>query len=126
MNKQKVKELREKIRAHLNELDLGVNIELGNASFDETSCRIRLEISEIRGDGMTMDGDAQAYLSLAHYYDMNPEWLGKTFNTPWADGEYTLLGMRTRNRKYPIIATRNGKRYKLPTESVKLAFNKKD
>ena len=62
--------------------------------------------------------ESREYLNLGYTLALPKHWLGKKFKTP--TGVYTLIGLKTSYRKYPIIGiSARGTRYKFAVSTVK-------
>jgi len=92
--------------------ELGIKLKIGNnISFDANTFTTKLT-----GSLFSHDPLAEDWKKYAHIYDLDVAWLGREFPS---DGKtFTIVGLDTKKRKYPVIATRDGKRYKFPTDVV--------
>jgi hypothetical protein len=123
MNKNTVKNLRTSIEAALKQVEAqyGVTVDVGNARFTDRSVKFQFNVIECDVDstGNVIKVDpAEADFKANHWrWNLKADALGKTF---FVNGlRYTLVGSKSRNTKYPIIATApNGKRYKFTVRSI--------
>jgi len=99
--------------------ELGVEFNLGNASFDDKTATFKLNIAVIGEDGEVVDVEAETFKQRATLYGLSPDDLGKTFNTN--NGTFKITGLKPSRRKYPISADRvdDGKGFKFTAENVK-------
>jgi hypothetical protein len=120
MEKQAVKDLREKIQKVLNDAKIeGFVLKVGNATYGETSAMFKLEASKIGDNDEVQDRSAENFKRMALLYGLNPEDLGKTFTT--AQQTYTIVGLNPKSRKFPVIAKRSdGKTFKFPIDVIRL------
>jgi cell division ATPase FtsA len=120
INKDTLRLLREEINEAVNSVaeKHGIKIHAGNATYSHsgTNATFKLEVA-IEKDGEVIDKDAQSFLDYATLLGLEPEMLFKQFK---AYGKtYKLVGYSPRAQKYPFLAERDGKRYKLPKDAVK-------
>jgi len=104
--------------------DLGVSITIGGGSYDnKANGHFKVNIATLGEGGEIETREWSDYKSCCHWHDCKPEWLGENFRT--GNGEFKLIGMKTRGRKFPFIAksTSDGKTYKFTTQSILLGFN---
>lgn len=120
-DRQNLKPLRQDIDKALKAVaeKYGLSLMLGNIRFNESSatCKLEARVTEKTGEP-TMAADFRA---LAPTYGLESSLL---YQTVLMDGKfYKIVGLKPRNRKYPIIATRvdTGKRYKFPASVVRMA-----
>jgi len=97
----------------------GLTIEGAGGSFDDGSLSVRIKVS-----AQTEDGTPVNFHNHATRIGLPGDCYGKTFTV--AGHTYRVVGIRLRNRRYPVLATRSddGKTYKLDvyTVSRSLAF----
>jgi len=123
MDRAKVKFIREKLNTILNNAGFsGVVAKVGNATFTDDNVTFKLTFSDVGDDGTVK---TQAYTDFVRYgfeHGLTEDDLGRSFNL--GGYRYTLKGYKPRSRKYPMLAEReDGKMYKLPTDSVKMALS---
>lgn len=109
--------LREKLQEVLNSSEdlQDLEVKVGSMSYDDTKVSIRLELN-VRG------APSEDEVSLDNFIKAWPE-KGKT--SIWKNnGNYTLIGLRWRNRKYPFIYrdNRDQKTYKTSREGMEKKF----
>jgi hypothetical protein len=120
MDRKKVKQIREA----LNDVDFseiekifGVKVKFNGASFSSSNVVFKVELSEVT-DGEVQTPEVVAFKTNAAFYGLSPEDLGAEFKH--GRKKYKIVGLKTRNRKFPIIAEdSNGNRYKMPADLVK-------
>jgi GTP cyclohydrolase III len=116
MNRSKANLISQKIKEALYEVSksVGVDLQLGNLSFTSTSITARIDGKEVGNPQV----DKQNLL-LSKRYGFPQNIVGMDFIHPkW--GKFTILDIKTANRTYPILATResDGKVYKFSKESI--------
>ncbi len=112
-NRHNLQEVREVIETALVTVreETGLNVQLGACRFQPNSATFKLEIQTVDEDGKAFDEGAANFRVFARDFGLEPEDLGKVFVSNGI--EYTVSGLKPRNRKYPIIATRaDGKTFK--------------
>ena len=114
-----VKNLREEMTTVLKTIGnkYGLAFSVGRITFDEVSFKASIEaaVSEKPGEPkMAVD-----FRNLCWKHGMKPEDLGRFFMS--GEYSYEIVGLKPRNRKYPIIAKRrsDGKQFKFAPYSVK-------
>jgi|TARA_R110002051_G_scaffold11327_1_gene41354 hypothetical protein len=96
----------------------GIELKLGRCSYSSGNFTMKLEGSLVGDDGVVLTKEAEDFKKYAHWHGLEPEDLGKTFVQ--AHVVYTITGLKTRARKYPITAkASNGGSYKFAADSVK-------
>ena len=90
---------------------------MGNCRYTETDATFKLEVSAISEDGEVLTAEAQAFRRNASLYGLEPDDLGMEFSSR---GEaFTLIGLRPRSRKYPMVGRRSdGKVFKFSEEAM--------
>ena len=115
-------EMREAINNRLSflELDYNIKIKLANISFSDKHFTAKLECN------LVIDGEVKE--GIANDFEENKELWGLKFPLGFSfhDGNsiYKVVGLKTKNRKYPIICESlgNGKRYKLTRNFVNVKY----
>lgn len=94
--------LREKIVAALAavEAELNIKCSLGNLTYSDTGCTVKLECAGVREDGLVLSKEAND-LKYAGHRGVGPDDFGRIFNA-WGK-EYRLTGYRTRAKQYPYL-----------------------
>lgn len=124
LDKAAVREMRDKIQAALDKLDLGFQMKLGNASFIGDCCTFKLETSIIGKDGTVKTKMAQDFESFASIYQLKATDLNRSF-TDDAGVRWKIVGALPRSRKAPIVCENgNGKQYKLPLLRVQIGLQR--
>ena len=118
-NRNNLDIMRTSINSKLAELesDFNIKIELGRISYGDNNFTSKVNCNLIK--------DGQVVETIATDFDRYKDaWglefsLGTTFISN--NSTYKVLGLKPRNRKYPIIAEdiSNGKRYKFSEEKMK-------
>lgn len=114
MDRPEVRRIREALQDHLDDFDLdGYDVKLGACRFD-ADATFKLTITPTNGESQT----AADFKRCAARYGLKPSDLGQTL----PDGG-VVVGLKTRNKKYPILVERQGRRYKYPALMVKGLLN---
>jgi len=100
----------------------GLAFSVGRITFDEVSFKASIEaaITEKQGEPkMAVD-----FRNLCFKHGFKPEDLGKIFMS--GEHSYEIVGLKPRNRKYPIIAARRSdrKQFKFAPYSVKAGLGR--
>jgi len=113
-NKSNLKSIRADIDAALKAVEKkhGVSFNLGNIRYSDNDFRGKLEcFSATDNSGNTVNIDKQNFESKAWLVGVKKTSFGKTFTV--GRKTYTICGINTRAKKYPIQATNaQGQRYK--------------
>lgn len=119
-DKSNLKQIRERLEIAVSLIadETGLNIKVGSCNFRNRSATFKLEVGVVDEDGNSFDEDAANFRVFAEDVGLKEEDLGKTFIN--SSKLYTISGLKPRNRKYPILATRaDGKRFKFPASLVR-------
>lgn len=118
--------MRSSIDSKLAELesDFNIKIKLGRIGYSDSNFTAKVECNLVK-DGQVIETIA---IDFDRYKDA---WglkfpLGFTFHM--TDSMYKVIGLKPRNRKYPIIceALNNGKRYKLSEDIINRKYDEKN
>lgn len=102
----------------------GITLKRGRATFTIDNCVMKITAA-IERNGVVQTPDAKAYLSQYFLYDLPSDGLGKTFT--YLGYAYTIIGLRPRSRRYPVITTRSdGRVTKFPAATVRGALLTQD
>ena len=114
-NKPNCIAIRKVIEAHLNQIreETGVDIKLGKIGYQPQSFRAKLEAS-VMGFSQT----AQDYKDWCHLYDLDLEWLGKTYKS--GGRVFKIVGLKMKARKNTVQVESEGKQYITSHEIVAL------
>ena len=116
--------MRNSINDKLSELEseFNIKIKLGRISYGDNNFTAKVETNLVK-DGKVVETIA---IDFDRYKDA---WglkfpLGYTFNM--TDTIYKVVGLKPRNRKYPIIceALNNGKRYKMSEDRINEIYDR--
>lgn len=110
------------VKQHSDEFEaLGVGGSAISARYDEQVATIKVEFGPLTDNGEVLSRDAVEYSQMAELYGLDPDGLNKVVTV--RGEKFKIVGFRARNHKYPVMAVKvaNGKKYKLPVESIKLA-----
>lgn len=117
-DRKNIADLREQLDAALAVVGarFGVTIERKGARFSPESCEVSYTIRV--GDAHREDGDRAEFAMHARVFGLAAADFGRTFVT--ARGRFALVGIKPRNRRYPIIARdARGALFKFPVEVLK-------
>ena len=124
-DRQAVKEIRETLQENLDAFgaEYGITFKLGNMRYSDVKLTTQLEVFATNG-GDASDAGRIEWETNCMRYGLRPNDFGKTIElsngTP-----VTLSGIKTRNRKYPIIADAdNGRSYKLTIGQVEAQLDR--
>lgn len=102
--------------------EFGIEIKVGGCSCTDDSATTKVELRVLDKDGNAFDEDAANFKVFAEEFGLKPKDLGKTFITNFT--EYTITGLKPRNRKYPIlVVNKKGKCYKFPSRLIQKIFS---
>jgi hypothetical protein len=79
---------------------LGVQIQVGKASYSDLNAKITVEVATVREDGIVMDRMATDFIDRCEDFGLEPSDLGAVFRC--SEGNYRVIGMRPR-AKAPVI-----------------------
>lgn len=120
LDRQNLKLLRSEIDVALKSLGdkYGIAFQAGNASFTYNNATFKLECNTIGVGGEVIDKDMAEFKSYGSMYGLKDTDLGRLIN--YNGNIYTVKGLRSSSKKFPIIAKRqDGKMFKLPLSAVK-------
>lgn len=119
MNRERVKEITERMEEVLNELaeELGGTFIFKGGDFTETELTSKIVFI----NGTLEAARKKEFRALAHMYDLKPTDFGRTFK--FYEDDFKIVGLDTKARKYNIIVTKfndNTKaEYKMSAAAVK-------
>ena len=109
-----VQVLREEITAAISEVCQrhGLEVQSEGGKFDPGTYRCSFAI-RVPGEHVE-DGDRAEFTLHAHLFGLTEDDFGRAFRSPRGD-KFTLVGLKPRNRKYPVIGKdAAGRRFKFP------------
>ena len=122
VNRDVVRRLDGRIQEVLSEVvapEVGMSVELGNASFTAEFVTYKVTFSVIDPSGNGMTPVAREFKQSARFYDLRPTDLWCKF-THRGD-EYTVIGLLPKSRNSILAkSTKNGKNYKFRPANVKV------
>lgn len=122
-NKENLKSLRVELDKELKSLGdrFGILFHLNGITFTKKKFRCKLEGVTSNKDESFMEVE---FKENAYRYGLNPDDFGKLFSSN--DNVYRIVGLKVKNRKYPIIAENvgNDRNYKFPAHVVKNEMDK--
>lgn len=120
MDRKTVEKLRQSINEALEEVGAAFGMQIGikgTISFNKDNASIKVEAAEITASGVQTK-EATDFIHYAHRYGLTADLLGKTFQDEGE--EYTIKGLKTRSRKYPVLTERSdGQGVKFRSEHIK-------
>lgn len=119
IDRNTVKLLRDKLQKRLEELEVGLSIHVGNATFTEYNVTFKVECAVIGKNGEVLNKEAESFKTNALFYGLKPDDLGKIFY--FGGKNYTIVGLKPKNyQTCTIIGERSdGKRFKFDANIVK-------
>jgi len=126
IDKQTVQLLLEEAGVVLAELaeKHGIRVVRKNCTFSETEIPVAFKfvVTQVDESGNAIDPREKEFCKNAHWFGLKADDFGKTFSTH--EGTYEICGVKTRNRKFPILAKKVGtdKTYKFNEDVVKQAL----
>lgn len=114
LTKNEVKEIRNTIQEALDKLNAENDFEakLGNASYSLNSISFKMSVSTVADDGTVMTPEADAFKRNAHSFGFEPADLFAEV-TLSSGKKGKIIGLKTRNRKYPVLVETASGLYKL-------------
>ena len=112
-DKPTLKMVRKELQSSLDDLQekLGIQLKIGNIRFDASTFTTKLEASLVGHDPL-----AEEWEKYANRFGLDATWIGKKFLSNLE--MHTIIGLDTKRRKYPVITTCDGKKYKFPADIV--------
>ncbi len=102
----------------------GVELIRKSANFSSTDLNMKFQLRSMDkdSDGNQITQESSLFKTLAVSYNLNPDDLGREFNS--ARGRYKITGLVPRRRKFPIqaVCIATGRGFKFPAHSVRLAL----
>lgn len=121
LTRSNIRRIADRITDELGELaeELGVDIQYGGGNFSPQNATLKLNVNLLSDTGNPITREQTDWEANAVLYGFRPEDLGREFNLP-GTGMVKIAGLKTRNRKYPIIVERvsDGARYKLTPQRL--------
>lgn len=123
INREVCRVLRDKINASLKSLgdELGMKIQVGNASFTADNVKFKLEAAIIGASGEVKSSHAHDFARYQFVHGLPLDSIGKTFTQ--GRKTFKLVGYNVKGRNYPMLAEdENGKLFKFSIQSVQIAL----
>lgn len=121
INKIKVITIQDKIKLAIAKIEKEENVEIsfGTRNYDSSKYTTKMTVKTTAKDTKTVKAVSDVNTQLSANYGFSENIVGKSFVSN--GNTYTITEFKTRNRKYPIIATStaNGRNYKFTTNQVK-------
>ena len=94
-----------------------VSIKFGRVTYNDIDYGTRMTVTTVEKSKAVSRAKGSENLMLSRSYGFDKNIVGNTFES---NGKtFEIIEFKTRNRKYPIIATNNGKRFKFDVPRVK-------
>lgn len=96
-----------------------LKFDIVSGSFVDTSFTLKIRLSAADASGALIPSEVDEFIRLASHYGLQETDLHRIFTV---DGkEYKIIGAKSRNRRYPIIAVdvASGQRHKWTAASVR-------
>lgn len=122
-NREAIRALRDELNAALQGVGEkhGLKIEAGKCTMSTHHCRFHLEVSMVdASSGQVHNRESEDYTHYARRFNLNPDWLGKSFTV--RGRSYKIIGLKPRAGTRPVIADSGGKQYVFPATMVRSAF----
>lgn len=99
--------------------EFGISITTKGGKFSSASLVQRIEFATVGEGGVVNDRDAESFKRSAIRYGLEADDLGREFF--YSGKTYRVVGLRTKSRKYPVIAENvvDGRKTKFPADAVK-------
>ena len=98
----------------------GISISIGRVSYNAKKFTTKMEVIDSQPDeyGNVVSGEQANFNANCGHVGLSPHHYGVVFT--YGKSEYKLVGIKPRNRKYPIIAENvvSGMRYKLTKDPL--------
>jgi hypothetical protein len=104
MDRQKSEQLRKQIEEVLNASPIAeeYSVEIGHGLFGTNNLQLKINFLEKVG-GQAISSAEIDWKRYARSFDLNPEWLGKTFEEKGI--VYKIIGLKPGRRKYPVLTS---------------------
>jgi len=119
INKLTCQKIRQEAQAALDAIAKkhGVALPIGNITFSPDTIRFSVKGISIGNSGAAPTKDAIMEADFNSNFSHLAKKIGDTFIS--GNQQFTIVGSKSRNRKYPIIAKGvNGTQYKFPTSAI--------
>lgn len=123
INKNTLNNFRNDFAAAVKELEAkyDVSVAMSSIKYTDEDFTAKVVVTNNDESGEKVSIEAKDFERMAHLYGMKPSDLGRTISL--SGQRFTITGLKPRNTKMPIIASSNGKSYKLRVAQVTSALN---
>ena len=107
----------------IDEAGLDLELRRHRGKYGPTYFKVEIEFA-VRGDGRVYNADTDAYEQLATAFGLKKEWLWQEFIDVGCGERYTVVGLRPKAPKYPVLVRRaydNGT-FRFPADRVARSF----
>jgi len=116
INEKKIDTVQAKIKAAIAQIEKEENVKIsfGNIRYNSAYYTSQLKVSTLEKNEKVKG----VYESICRSLGFTQDVVGMTFTK--GSTQYEIIDIKTRNRKYPVIAkTKSGKQYKFTVSTVK-------
>lgn len=116
INERKIDTVQAKIKAAIAQIEKEENVKIsfGNIRYNSAYYTSQLKVSTLEKNEKVKG----VYESICRSLGFTQDVVGMTFTK--GSTQYEIIDIKTRNRKYPVIAkTKSGKQYKFAVSTVK-------
>jgi hypothetical protein len=130
MNKKFLTQLQDDIKRAIDKVAKKHNVvfDFRGGTYADTHATLKLTVSCVSKQGTVLTRERAAYIQYARSYGMDPNWIDESFTGGLHGYECILIGLKTRSKKFPVIAKRvsDGKLFKFTASGVIAAFDRKE
>lgn len=118
ITRSKVESLMQDISAYVQQRskEYGLALERVSGRYDAAGAKFTVSVVPINQSGVPVPKFVGSFAKLASRYGLKPSDQGRFFN--YQGLAYKVAGIKSANKKYPIIGERDGKSYKFPASVV--------
>jgi len=100
------------------------HVESCGGKFSSKNLTIPIEIAVVNSNGQAETQEVHEFKVNSELYGLKASDLGNTFHSPGSGQMFRVVGLKPRNRRYPILAERvsDGKQFKFSASLVKQAL----
>jgi hypothetical protein len=104
------------------EKEFNIQLDVNRTTFGTNNATIKIEVSEIDEGGVVQTRMVSDFKRNAELFGLKKSDLNKKIKLQ--GGEYEIVGLKSRNRKMPIIVYRDGENYKISVEAAMAALGR--
>lgn len=116
MDRDKARKVSEAMQEALGliEKDFGVKFKVGNGTYNESGVTFKVEAAELSKDGLVLGKETVHYRQFQKRYGLPDLWTVVSFGGK----QYKIVGLKPRADKFPVLAQRDGRTFKLSVEQA--------